>query len=291
MQQTYDWESDIAPYLDSITKVEGGYTPAKRGYITINGGTKLFVKIATDDNTKKWLNKEIKVYTLLNKAGYKYIPKLLSVSDDHSAMAIEFLEGASFERDWDLDKLKAVVEAQEALKEHINLFRNEPQFKSNDIVNTESKWPEILKQDNIQTINAKIKKLGGKSSFTTHQLEELSKLNSGWSLKEDTLIHEDIRADNFGYDQTTKAGKLIDWNWLCIGDESLDTTPLFIDICKSGFNPYIHYPEKLDRAMIAYVLSFWLESVLNGDEDSSEREWNMRSHQVENIDECVKLLA
>jgi len=289
--QVYNWNSDVAPYLDSITKVEGGYTPAKRGYITISGGTKIFVKIATDDNTKKWLNKEIKVYTLLNNAGYKYIPKLLAVSDDHSAMAIEYLEGASFERDWDVDKLKAVVEAQEALKEHIDLFRNDPQFKSNDIVNTESKWPEILKQDNIQTINAKIKKLSGKSSFTTQQLEDLAKLNDDWALKEDTLIHEDIRADNFGYDQNTKTGKLIDWNWLCIGDESLDTTPLFIDISKSGFNPYVHYVEKLDRAMIAYVLSFWLESVLNGDEDSSEREWNMRAHQVENIEECMKLLA
>lgn len=284
------WDKDIEPKLGTIVSVEGGYTLAQRGVIELKDGSKVFVKVGTDELTKKWLQKEVEVYRKLNEAGYRYIPQLLAVNSDNTAMAIEYLEGASFENSWDTDKLEAVVNAQESLKEFAHLFNEDPLCRSDDVVSPESKWPRILHSNNIETINAKLKKLGVPTTFTREHIEELAKLNENWSLDSDTLVHEDIRADNFGYNPVTKQGKLIDWNWLCLGDASLDTTPLFINIYLSGFNPYEYHPEQYDKNMLAYLVSFWLESILSGDEDSSPRELAMRNAQAKNVTACVELL-
>lgn len=290
MNLKYDWENDIVPRIGSLRAVEGGFTAARRGVADLSDSQKVFVKIATDELTKKWIKKEIKAYELLNQAGYRFIPTLLSRNDDRTAMAIELLEDVNFDNHWDKDKLEAVVLAQEELKQYADIFKDDPPFKPGDVRTLDNKWPYILEGNNLDTINTKLKKLGGTSAFTKEQVETLSRLHKDWALREDTLVHMDIRADNFGYDPKTKLGKLIDWNWICLGDPSLDTTPLFISMIKAGFDPYRYHPEKYDRAMIAYVLSYWLDSILEGNEDSSPREWSLRVSQAESIEECVKLL-
>jgi len=287
---SYNWQKDIEPHLNTMSTVEGGFTPAKRGVVELADGTSVFVKIATGPLTRKWLKKEIKVYLKLNAAGYEFIPKLLSCNDDHTAMAIAYLDGASFENIWDEDKLNAVLKAQTALKAYKALFLKDPDFKSDDIVTHGSKWPAILEGNNLELINKKLLKLGSTVTFDRRYIEELAQRQAGWSMNEDTLIHEDIRADNFGYNPITKEGMLIDWNWLCIGDESLDVTPLFINMYISGFDPYKLHPEKYDPQMIMYLMSFWLEAILHGEESSSDREWKLRAAQAKNVVVCNELL-
>jgi hypothetical protein len=207
------------------------------------------------------------------------------------AIAIEYLDGASFENTWDSNKLDAIVEAQEALAKLTKHFTGDDDFRSNDVAELDNKWPKLLNAKSIKVINEKFSKLGApEMQFSEEQLKEYASLNDNWELKEDTLIHEDIRADNFGYNPETKAGKLIDWNWLCIGDESLDTTPLFVDILKSGFDPYRFHPEKYDKPMVAYLISFWLDSILEMDEDASERNQRASVHRVDNVRVCLELL-
>ncbi len=287
----YDWQQDIEPYLDTRQDVVGGFTPAERGVITLADGAKVFIKMATDENTAKWIGKEIRTYRKLTEVGYEYMPLLLAVRDDQKAFAIEYLEGASFENDWDKDKLEAVVRAQTALKDITESFVGDPDYKSGDVVDTEPRWPQLLEADNLERVNQKLSKLGASSRFTKEQIEDFARLHIGWSVKEDTLVHEDIRADNFGYNPVTKQGKLVDWNWICVGDASLDTTPLFINMYKGDFNAYQYHPEKYDKLMIIYLIGFWLASVLGGNEDSSERELRLRTAQAESIDICVELLS
>lgn len=288
MNKEYNWNSDIEPHLDTMQDVVGGFTPAKRGVVVLEDGTKVFVKIATDENTEKWLKKEIKSYKKLLSLGYKHIPKLLSVKEDEKGIAIEYLEGASFENVWDKDKLEAIVKAQEALKEFTNDFIGDNNFRSDDVMDLDFKWPQVLKDNNLEIINKKLEKLGCKFSFTKEQIEGYQKQHEGWNLKEDSLIHEDIRADNFGYDPITKEGKLIDWNWLCVGDASLDTTPLFINMHKAGFDAYEYHPEKYDKMMIIYLIGFWLVSILDGDEDKEQK---LREAQADSLRICLELLT
>lgn len=288
--QKYDWERDILSCLDSITPVSGGYTSVKRGLVTLRDGTKVFVKIASADKTMKWLKKEVKTYRILNQAGYPYIPKLLSYSQDSSSMAMEYMERASFENIWDNDKLRMMIEAQEELKRYKKYLMGDPDFKLENVIDREVKWPIILVPANLSMINQKLSKLGINLNLTREQIENLQSMHKGWSMHENTLVHQDLRADNFGYYPDTKTGKLIDWNWLCIGDESLDRTPLFVNMYTSGFDPYKLDPEAYDAKMLAYLVSFWLDQILTGDEDSSPLEFRRRRAQANSVKACLELI-
>jgi hypothetical protein len=286
----YDWDNDVAPYLAEMTAVKGGFTPAKRGVVTLHDGTKVFVKIAVDALTEKWLKKEIKVYTILNKAGYDYMPKLLAVNDSNSAMAIEYLDGATFDDHWDQNKIDAVNEAQMALTKYKQLFEDDDDFYFYDADKVEQRWQNILTQKSIDIINTKFTTFGVNAKFSLEQLLELRSTQDGWSMKKNTLIHEDIRADNFGYFESENKGKLVDWNWLVIGDKKLDDTSVFVHTYAAGFDPYVLCPEKYDAKTLAYRVCFWLDSILGGNENASEREYRLRSSQALSVKACIELI-
>lgn len=255
----------------------------------LESGDRVFIKIGTGELTKKWLAKEIKVYRKLNAAGYAYIPRLLAVNEAGTGMATEYLADASFADEWDEEKLQAVMEAQEALKPFAYLFTDDD-FSPHSVVSLDNKWPKLLEPASIDWLNDKLPELGQDLSLNRNLIARLAGMNEGWSLQTGTLTHQDIRADNFGYNSVTKKGKLIDWNWLCLGDESLDTTPLFINMYKCGFDPYQKHPDKYDPRMLAYLVSFWLDSILSGQTSDEERDISRRKAQAENVRLCLELL-
>lgn len=290
MTQVHNWHRDIEPWLHTMQPVEGGYSLAKRGVVGLAGGKKVFVKLAEGETTKRWLRKEIRAYQKLNQAGYPFIPQLLSYSDDHSGMAIEYLDGASFENVWDRDKLNAILTAQNELKKYGHIFMNDDDFTLESVVGLDSKWPVLQKDGNVAIINKKFTKLGLDMSFTVKQLQGYEQNLSGWSIADDTLVHQDVRADNFGYNTRTKQGKLVDWNWLCMGDESLDRTPLFVNMVMSGFDPYELHPETYDPKMLMYLISFWLERILSGNEDADALSFRRMLAQATSVQTSVELL-
>ncbi|TAL14641.1 aminoglycoside phosphotransferase family protein [Patescibacteria group bacterium] len=290
MTMMFDWQRDIEPFLDTMQPVEGGYSLAERGVVTIGSGLKVFVKIAEGEMTKKWLRKEIIAYQKLNSAGYPYIPTLLAYNESHSAMAIEYLNGASFENIWDTDKLDAILNTQKVLRDYKQVFIDDPNFTLESVIGLDSKWGSIMKVGAIEKINTKFAKLGVDASFTREQIRSYEAMLEGWKIADDTLVHQDIRADNFGYDPITRQGKLVDWNWLCLGDVSLDRTPLFVNMYISGFDPYVHHPETYDAKMLAYLVSFWLDRVLNADEDENELAFKRMKAQATSVRAAVELL-
>lgn len=286
----YDWAGDIAPFLDTMQPVEGGYSTARRGVVTLADGQKVFIKIAEGDMTKKWLSKEIDVYKKLNAAEFAFIPQLLGHDDNHSAMVIEYLDGASFENVWSVEKLEAVMNAQEELKQYKHIFSGDPDSTLASVIGLDEKWSRIIQPVAIESLNNKFSRLGVDVQLSQGQVEAYEQELVGWKISEDTLVHQDIRADNFGYDPQTKQGKLIDWNWLCVGDESLDTTPLFVNMYVSGFDPYILHPEKYDSQMLVYLISFWLERILSGGETMDNEEFKRRQAQAKSVKAAIELL-
>ncbi len=286
-----NWQRDVMPYLSTMQPVDGGYSLAERGIVTIADDIKVFVKIAEGATTKKWLKKEIRAYTILNDAGYPFIPQLLAYNSDQSAMAIEYLENASFENIWDKDKLDAILNAQQELTKYIHNFTDDPDFTLESVVGLDSKWPQIIQVDSVNSINQKFVNLGVDVTFSVDQLQSYEAMLAGWTIADDTLVHQDIRADNFGYDSVNKTGMLIDWNWLCIGDKSLDRTPLFVNMYISGFNPYDFHPETYDPKMLAYMISFWLERILSGDPDENALTRKRMHAQAASVKASVELLT
>lgn len=289
-KQTYDWNQDIAPYLHTMQPVDGGYSTATRGVVTLNDGTKVFVKIAEGETTIKWLQKEVDVYVKLNAAGYPYIPKLLACSDDHHAMAIEYLAHANFENIWDEGKLGAIITAQDDLKKYAYLFADDPSYTLESVVGRESKWTAVMAPGAVERLNEKFAMLSTDIILESAQLETYQKTLVGWKMREDTLVHQDIRADNFAYNDATHQGLLVDWNWLCMGDASLDTTPLFVNMYIAGFDPYAIHPEAYDAHMLIYMLSFWLERILASSDNMDADELKRRRAQAQSVKATLELL-
>lgn len=287
---TLDWQRDVMPYLSTMQPVEGGYSLAKRGVVTIADGVKVFVKLAEGETTKKWLKKEISAYQKLCSAGYPFIPSLLAYNTDHSAMAIEYLGQASFENAWDKDKLDAILKAQNELKKYKYIFADDPDFTLESVVGLDSRWPIIMQEENLRIINQRFIRLGIDMKFSHEQLQSYEKMLEGWQISDDTLVHQDIRADNFGYDIANKTGKLVDWNWLCLGDVSLDRTPLFVNMYISGFDPYVFHSETYDPKMLAYLTSFWLERILSSDPDENELAFSRGHAQASSVKASVELI-
>lgn len=286
----YDWEQDIEPYLHTMQPVEGGYSTAKRGIVTLKNGEKVFVKSADGDVTSRWLVKEVDVYERLNQAGFEFIPKLLAHSDNRHAMAIEYLDQASFDTEWDEDKLNAIINVQAELKKYKHIFADDPGYTLESVIGLDAKWPYVLTEDAVSTLNKKFRTLDVDVVLTLNRLEQYERQLAGWKFQEDTLVHQDIRADNFGYDTGSKQGKLIDWNWLCIGDANLDRTPLFVNMFVAGFDPYTYHPETYDTSTLIYLISFWLERLLSGNETANEQEFKRRHAQARSVKAAIELL-
>lgn len=286
-----DWATDVQPYLHTLQPVAGGFTKAKPGIVTLRDGSRVFVKLSHDDQTHAWLRKEIKVYRLLNGTDYAYIPTLLAWAPDGAGMAIEYMLGASFEAVWDADKLAAVTEAQVALRQYKQLFTDDADFDLEHVVSFVNRWPKLVEKDNLGTLNTRLAVLTKNVRIPRSLAMQYAAELDDWRPRRDTLVHQDIRADNFGYDSTHKQGKLIDWNWLCIGDQWLDRTPLLVSMYRTGFNPYKQHPDYMDRPSLIYILGYWMSSILLASAQMSDHERTLRENQAESIRTCLELLS
>lgn len=112
-------------------------------------------------------------------------------------------------------------------------------------------------------------------------------LMQAWYVHQDTLVHDDLRADNFAYDPQTKTGKLIDWTWLCVGDDALDVASLCVGATRSGFDVYSQYPDLFDEQAIVSTLGYWLEVLGTSDGQLTD----VRRSQAANVKLCYDLLA
>lgn len=68
-----DW-SDIEKSLKTLSKVDGGFSSARRGIVTLPDSLQVFVKIGVDDATKRWAKKEVEVYRSLQRQSYLSFP-------------------------------------------------------------------------------------------------------------------------------------------------------------------------------------------------------------------------
>lgn len=260
----YDWQRDIAPRIPRLEASTQGYTAAFTGLINLVDGSQVFVKCATDQNSERWIRKEIRAYRLLQNAGYDYMPRLLAVNSDETAFAVQALIGYDFSPAWHVDKLHAVMRARKDLKALRYLFEGDQDFSVRKVAGVRNRWPVLQDQTMLARANAVLEQCG----FESVGMGVVERCNASlqhWQGRQDTLIHDDLRADNFAYDPQTKTGKLIDWAWLCVGDDSLDIAALCVGASCTGFDVYSLYPDLFDEHSIVSTMGYWLDILSLGD--------------------------
>lgn len=282
----YDWQADIAPRIPGLQQADQGYTAAYTGLVNLFDGTQVFVKCAMDENSARWARKEIKAYKALQEAGYDYIPRLLAVNAEETAFAIQALIGYDFSPNWDDDKLHAIMRARKDLKAFRYLFEGDADFSMRKVVGVQNRWPMLRSEAILARANDLLQRSEG-VTVSEAMVVRCDEAMQVWHVRQDTLVHDDLRSDNFAYDPRTKTGKLIDWTWLCVGDDILDVASLCVGIARTGFDVYAQYPDLFDEQAIISTLGYWLEVLGASDGELTE----VRRSQASNVRICYDLLA
>lgn len=239
-----------------------------------------------DDNSAHWARKEVKAYKLLQEAGYDYIPRLLAVNAEGTSFATQALIGYDFSPNWDTDKLHAIMRARKDLKALRYLFESDPDFSMRKVVGVQNRWPMLRNEAVLARANDILQACHG-IGVSSEVVERCGGLMQAWYVHQDTLVHDDLRADNFAYDLHTKTGKLVDWTWLCVGDDALDVASLCVGATRSGFDVYGMYPDLFDEHAIVSTLGYWLEVLGTSDGQLTD----VRRSQAANVKLCYDLLA
>jgi len=255
-----NWQ-EVDKGLSALTPVEGGNSDARRGILTTPEGAKIFVKIGVNEHTKAWASKEIKSYEFLKENGYLYIPSLLATNDDATGFAIDALlaeDGWDWSDTWNKERLDATLAATDALAA-INPDPKYAELLKPVITDADNGWAKLIASPEQQAaLAAKLQSASGPdiiANLTSH-----TERSATYRVQHDTLVHDDVRADNAPWNKGLGEVKLVDWNWLELGDRKIDLAAALVHTHKSGFDVLKDYSDRLDPAALHWMAGFWLES-------------------------------
>ena len=87
----------------------GGYTPAERWVVSLEGGSRVFAKIGVDELTAGWLRDERRVYAAIDG---DFMPEALGWDDgERPLLLLEDLSGCSWPPPWDDRRVGQVLDA------------------------------------------------------------------------------------------------------------------------------------------------------------------------------------
>jgi Ser/Thr protein kinase RdoA (MazF antagonist) len=254
-----DWDRVI----NQLEPVSGGHSSAHRGIHKQPDGRKVFVKIGDDEREKTWAMREVAAYKFLAKHQYSHCPNLLAHKNDNTAFAIELLdpaEGWNWGNHWTNERLNSTLSALDDLAKIVPTDGERTWLKLSDGINNDANgWVKLFNNPQQQAYL--------KNHFRDPEVEVvLAKLDQQvdqsktFIPKENVLVHYDVRADNCGWNEKTNEVKLIDWNWLQLGDRKLDLASFLTHVHQNGVAVTKVVPERLDNVALQWMAGFWLEA-------------------------------
>jgi hypothetical protein len=259
----FQW-NDIESQLDSLRPVEGGFSEAKRGLIDLPNGVEAFVKIGNSENTKKWAQKEIKVYRMLHKHNYPYVPALLAVNDEESAFAIEAFPqeaGWDWHANWDVARLDETVKAMDALAS-LQLNDSERNYLAGAALDMDKDgWGPLSQSKEKQSVLIRKLKDAGKEDVS-QQVDFITdaQRSVAYDFHNENFVHFDMRADNCAWNVELGQARIVDWNWAQIGDRDLEMAAFLVSVVKSGLKLPKRHQSRLTSDALHWMAGFWLES-------------------------------
>ena len=281
MNNDVEWTA-VTNSLGTLKPVDGGFTNAKRGIISLPDDKKLFIKIGVDPITNEWAKKEVSIYKALRKYGYNYLPELLSTNKDETGFALEILDsvnGWQWETPWSNERLTKTLEAMDALAEiPINIFESKIFGGDPDDINVNPWIMPDLDNEAKEILIDKLINIG--INKLVSELETLRKEFS-FASSDKRMVHYDVRRDNCAWHKELNEVKLIDWNWLHLGSREIDVNALLVNVYKSGLNPLMNFSSRLDRGALLWLCGYWLSSSIKPGESSMSDHVSLRSYQFD----------
>lgn len=257
------WQT-IENALPTLQRSDSGFTMADRGIVTLADQTQVFVKIGTDDNTRTWARKEIETYEFLQEQSFPHVPKLFARNVDRTAFALEALaanEGWDWTDVWNSERLNKTLSAMDELATLTPLAAPHGIFTSGMISETANGWRPLAGSTEKQTtLIKKLQTSGYDPLAETLDIPAMAARSSRFVFRNDSLVHNDVRADNGAWNLSLQTVKLIDWNWAQISDRRIDINSLLVHVHRSGFDVTNQYSDRLDADALQWLAGFWLHS-------------------------------
>jgi len=258
-----DWQY-IERQLDDIRVVEGGFSQAQRGLITLPDGKEVFVKVGLQENTKKWAKKEIGVYRFLERHQYSSAPRLITTNDDETAFVLEAYtpaNGWDWQENWSQERLAATMQAIDELASIELDDEDRAFFSERNISQDDNGWVNLLASPHKQEIlKEKLRDAQAEDIASIINFADDAKRSEAYKFSTDTLVHYDLRADNCAWSQSLKQVKIVDWNWTQLGDKDIDLAATATSIQKSGYNLPDELIKKLNKDALHWMAGFWFNA-------------------------------
>lgn len=255
--------SDIEIKLDTLQSVEGGFTKANRGILTLDDGRKVFVKCGVDEQTNKWIKRELLVYRFLESVKYPHAPNLLSINDGETGFAISAClpdDGWDWKANWSDQRVRKTLEAMDVLSQIMPLEKDFKFFSERNVNENDDGWLPLLESVELQ--QKLLDRLSKSENTTTIEIinfkAEDDKVKN-FKFKYSDLVHNDIRADNCAWNNEKKEVMIVDWNWTQLGDRRIDIAATLVDVAMSGFD-ISQFRNRLDEGALHWLAGFWLKS-------------------------------
>lgn len=256
------WD-EIERRLGDLRKVDGGFTAAQRGLVTVSDGREVFVKIGTDDLTKRWARREINAYWFLKRAGYPFIPRLLSTNADATGFAVEALtaaDGWDWSFKWTEARLGRTLEAMDALAALPVSGPDRAYFSEEIISEHDDGWRRLQASKQRRATLVKRLKMAGEAALAESlDFEAMAERSAKFVFAGDKLVHNDLRADNCPWNARRRQVKLIDWNQLQLGDRRIDLAATLVHVHKSGLGVLKHCRDRLDADALHWMAGFFFD--------------------------------
>lgn len=278
-----NWQT-IENALPTLQKSNSGFTMANRGLITLADQTQIFVKIGTDDNTKAWARKEIEVYEFLQGQSFPHVPKLLAYNADRTAFALEALTANAkwdWTDTWNSGRLNKTLGAMNELAALTPLAASHDVFTSAMISETADGWHPLAESTKKQTVLLeKLRMSGYQTLADALDIPTIAARSSRFVFRNDSLVHNDMRADNGAWNPSLRTVKLIDWNWAQISDRRIDVNSLLVHVHKSGFDVANQHTDWLDADALQWLAGFWLNGAVETDSRNTSEITALRDYQL-----------
>jgi len=265
-QHLLDWNK-VETALAGLHPVEGGYSQAKRGIVTVSDKMDVFVKLGQEGETPKWCKKEIGIYRFLENQRYPFIPKLLAVNADETAFA---LTACTPEQGWDWTSQwtdRRVAKTLEALDNLASLKLSKMEkaiFEERTVKEDNDGWGELLRSLDLQQKLLKKLNAAGEGGIARElDFEAETRKSEKFNFHSNSLVHIDVRADNCAWHERTGEVRLVDWNWAHLGDRRIDLAITLTHIHASGFDVLSGYSDRLDAQALRWMAGYWLEAAAN----------------------------
>lgn len=257
-----EW-SEIEKELINLRSVEGGFSQAKRGLITLPNGRHVFAKLGLHEHTKEWAKKEIGVYRFLNRQGYSYIPELLAVNEDESGFALAAClpeDGWNWKEEWSERRLAKTLEALDALAAIKPQGTDLKYFSEKALDESKDGWGPLVETADLRAkLLEKLKDAGKDHLAATLNFETEAAKSKRFVFQNTFLVHNDLRADNCAWNPKTQEVRIVDWNLTQMGDRRIDLSATLTHIHKYGFDVLPMCKDRLDADALHWLAGYFLK--------------------------------